>query len=216
MTTRDDRERDEREAVSGSDPVPEGDWVAFLYASGDPALGESERAAFEARLGEDQEARESLSRGVELWLAMGGRLEAREDSRGGSVRRIAGGWAAAAAAAVALLATGVWGWGWVRWGENPEAGVSARTDGETDLGLALAWADFRASGEGSSADWNGEAGSEGAAEDEDSEAVPELELEGEAPEPPSWMMDGARALSRQDEFDFEAERRDVPESGARS
>jgi len=124
------------------------DWTAFCYASGD--LDPAEAEQFEARLADDQEAREALARAVELTQVV-----AAAESRCGELV-VAGGhspsyaarrpaswmtrlsWAAIGGLAALVLAM-VWSGGWSQWGFGPEkAGISNENDA-----LASAWSAAR-------------------------------------------------------------------------
>jgi hypothetical protein len=90
------------------------DWSAFCYAAGE--LSPDEVAAFEARLADDQAAREALARAVELTDVVASAeslapvVVARSQSNAWT-KRLA--WMAIGSAAsllVALLSSGVWSW----------------------------------------------------------------------------------------------------------
>lgn len=115
------------------------EWTAFCYASGDLSLAETEQ--FEARLADDQEAREALARAVELTQV----VAAAESQCGELVvgykrvnwtTRLS--WAAIGGLAALVLAT-VWSGGLSRFGVEPtNAGISSKNGA-----LASAWSETR-------------------------------------------------------------------------
>lgn len=176
----------------------EPDWLAFRYAAGD--MGPDEARAFEARLADDQEAREALSRAVRLAerlgeaapsapervVAPGARMLSRLRLRRGSLQRAAApaGWMAVGAAAALLIASLI---GWPARptietppGSSPSEG---RSSPPTDV---LVWARFQARHDGGTADlehWLDEAASEAISVATD-DAADRLET----PELPSWVF----------------------------
>jgi hypothetical protein len=129
------------------------EWTAFCYASGELSPAEAEQ--FEARLADDQEAREALARAVELTQVVAA-AESRWgevvttpslERRNGAARRVGVrsaswvtrlSWAAIGGLAALALAM-VWSGGWSPWGFGPEkAGISNENDA-----LASAWSAAR-------------------------------------------------------------------------
>ena len=117
------------------------DWAAFCYLSGEMSAAESEQ--FEARLADEQEAREALARAVELTQVVAAAESQFEElvvaphaSRTSWGTRIS--WMAVGGLAAALLAM-VWTGGLSQLGFGPEkAGISSESGA-----LATAWSATR-------------------------------------------------------------------------
>jgi hypothetical protein len=121
-------------------PHDELDWLAYRYVAGE--LSPDEEQSFEARLGDDQPAREAVEQAFELTQAM--RIAARslpEPASGGA--RVTGrfyGWAAVVAACLLIACLG-----WLWSGGDPADRQFAEEAGTTDeaAAVALAWAEVR-------------------------------------------------------------------------
>jgi hypothetical protein len=162
------------------------DWLAFCYAAGEMNAAEAE--AFEARLADEQSAREALSRAVELTQTVAA-AEARSGdvmlatrSRADWNTRVS--WMAIGGLAVVLLAllwSGVVGPTWN--GADRQVALAAHGD------LALAWNQTRA--EFASVREAGLWPSIGGALTDDEEVIYLADLpldDGSIDEAPSWLM----------------------------
>jgi hypothetical protein len=125
-------------------PVTDGEWNAFRYVAGE--MSDEESQGFEARLDQDQSAREAVADAVALveTLAHTDAVRTPAIERGSSKRRSWAGWVGAAAACVLLVAAFVT----LRSASTPttvaEAPASPAAD-ESLAGVALAWSEVRES-----------------------------------------------------------------------
>jgi hypothetical protein len=116
------------------------DWSAFCYLAGE--MSQAQMADFEARLSEDQAAREALARAVELTQV----VAAAESQRAGVVpaaRSQAAWYSRAAWAAIGSLALVLLVMVWSRMAGPPGSPVGKDGQSEHQLALAAAWTEAR-------------------------------------------------------------------------
>jgi hypothetical protein len=157
------------------------DWSAFCYAAGELSQAESEQ--FEARLADDQQAREALARAVELTQAVVA-AESQAESFVVPARRHAADWSTRlswmaigglASVVIALVWSGI-------------IGRSLSGPSEREFALAAAWTQTRAEIAQAKEDglWLPPTFSQGDA-DEELLAMSDLGDESSPGETPSWM-----------------------------